>query len=236
MSIIILCPTRGRPEQFQRMLKSAKDTSTSVGVFPAFDYDEKDVHGYLGKDGDDIASLIFPSEIPTVYKWNFLAERAMKLDETKLFMLGSDDMYFDTPGWDKALLDHYNALENKIHAYAFLDSRDSNGTPHPVVTREYIQAMGYFIPPIFLHWFVDTWTVEICKSNDCFTHFRDYRLIHDKPSDKGNADETHSRIRQWGWHERDKWVNEKCQIFQKVEENRLRAKIYDINYSLGKFS
>jgi len=202
MSIAILCPTRAeRKAGVDRLINSASETLVRVFV------DDRDM-------------------MPTVQKWNDLSDYAMQDKSIKLFMLGSDDMYFDTPGWDKALLDHYNALENKIHVYHLQDSRDENGTPHPIVTREYIEAMGYFVPPIFLHWQIDTWTVAIAKYNNVFTHMRDYLLIHDKPNDRGNPDETHSRIRQWGWHERDKYVNDKCQNFLEYEKARLGSIIH----------
>lgn len=210
--IALLCPTRGRPTQYKRMEDSVKATA-------------KDVHVaiYRGTNGDDdYAGLKYPIDCPTVYMWNDLASRAGK---HKLCMLASDDIIFTIPGWDKALLDHYNALENKIHVYAFQDSRDPNGTPHIIVTREYIDAMGYFVPPIFVHWFVDTWTVEIAKANNCFTHLKDFLLVHEKPSDKGQADETHLRIRRNGWFERDKFVNDKCKVFLEFEKERLKGNI-----------
>lgn len=194
--IAVLVPTREeRKPGFMRLMNSAPQ-----GV--RFFHDDSDM-------------------MPTAHKWNRLAECAMQFTDLNLFMLGSDDMYFDTPGWDKALIDHYNALENKTHVYHLQDSRDVDGTPHPIVTREYIEAMGYFVPPIFLHWHVDSWTVQIAKANDCFTHLRDYKLVHDKPSDKGEFDETFNRIRQWGWRDRDQYVNDACQHFLAQEKRRL---------------
>lgn len=226
MTIAILCPTRGRPEKIHRMLRSAQETSSSIiqALIASADIDS-DIYMPTGIEKILVSAHTVPDNLPTAHKWNLLAEKCLQYDRIKLFMLGSDDMYFDTPGWDKSLLDHYNALENKIHVYALQDSRDPDGTPHPIVTREYIEALGYFVPPIFLHWFVDSWTVEIAKANGVFTHLKDYLLVHDKPSDKGVCDETHNRIRQWGWHERDKWVNEKCQHFLEHEKTRLCAAI-----------
>ncbi len=214
--IAILCPTRGRPEQLKRMVESVYATGSNKNVvYYGFSFGDKVPELMPG------VSHVFPDMLPTAQKWNTLAEIAMEFPEHKLFMLGADDMIFETPGWDKALIDHYNGLENKIHVYALQDSRDENGTPHVIATREYIEAMGYFVPPIFLHWFIDTWTVEIAKANGCFTHLRDFTLKHDKPSDKGQPDETFSRIRQWGWHERDKYVAEKCSHFLEFEKTRL---------------
>lgn len=213
--IAILCPTRGRPEQFKRMLDSV---DRKADVYAALDRSECSAYN---ETSNRHATIFTPDSMPTAHKWNLLAETALKDEYAKLFMLGADDMVFETPGWDKALIDHYNALENKIHVYALQDSRDEAGTPHVIVTREYIEAMGYFVPPIFLHWFIDSWTVEIAKANNCFTHLKQYSLRHDKPSDRGQPDETHSRIRQWGWHERDKYVNETMQHVLEAEKKRL---------------
>lgn len=197
MTIAILCPTRhDRQAGLDRLDKSIQDTQSHLF------YDDRDM-------------------MPTAQKWNDLAKCAMENQRYNLFMLGSDDMYFETPGWDKALLDHYNALENKIHVYSLRDSRDPEGTPHPIVTREYIEATGYFLPPIFLHWYVDSWTVGIAKANGCFTHKKDYLLVHDKPSDRGKGDDTHNRIRAWGWRERDEYVAKTCQHFLDAEKVRL---------------
>jgi len=215
--IAILCPTRGRPEQFNRMRQSIKDTTTSE-VF-LYAYSVENDYEWKG------ANVIVGPDYPTAHKWNVLAAAAIEYPETKLFILGADDMIFETPGWDKALIDHYNSLENKIHVYALQDSRDENGTPHVIVSREYIEALGYFVPPIFLHWFIDTWTVEIARDNNCFTHLREYSLRHDKPSDIGKPDETHSRIREWGWHSRDKYVNETMKHLLETETKRLKEKI-----------
>lgn len=211
--IAVLCPTRSRQDQYIRMLQSIESTVSSTIRIISASNDHLD--GYVEQR--------FPQDCPTVHMWNKLAEAAHKKDSAKLFMLGADDIIFETPGWDKAIIDHYNALENKIHVYHLQDSRDVDGTPHPIVTREYMDAMGYFVPPIFLHWFVDSWTVKIAKTNNCFTHFRDFKLIHDKPNDKGRefADETHNHIRHMGWLSRDEYVNDKCQNFLKEEIRRL---------------
>lgn len=209
MTIAILCPTKGRNHKLQRMIDSAISTKSdgpTLDFYIAYSSNKDLPQNTLGKN---VWVSEYADLLPTAQKWNWLADQAYLNQETKLLMLGADDMIFSTPLWDKALLDHYNALENKIHVYALRDSRDENGTPHPIVTREYIEAMGWFLPPYFLHWYVDSWTVGIAKLNNCFTHLKDYLLIHDKPSDKGQADATHTGIRAMGWHERDKWVNDK---------------------------
>lgn len=205
MSIAILCPSKGRPQQFKRMIESAdRMAEVKPNIYAAISKEEGDSYNeaieLLGK------VFLMPDGLPTVHKWNVLAEEAMKNPANKLFMLAADDVIFSTPLWDRALLEAYNKLGNKIHVFSLLDSRDPEGTPHPIVTREYIEAMGYFVPPIFLHWFVDSWTVQMARSAGVFTHLKEYLLIHDKPSDRGKPDSTHTGIRSMGWHDRDKWV------------------------------
>lgn len=214
--IAILCPTYRRPKLARRMWDSVNGAARVYFCTDSIDLMDCKLAGIEATD-----YIYADPMMPTAQKWNMLAEESMKDPANKLFMLGADDMIFETPGWDQALIDHYNSLENKIHVYALRDSRDDDGTPHYIVTREYIEAMGYFFPPLFLHWFGDTWTVSIARSNNCFTHFGDYKLTHDKPSDRGQPDQTHSRIRQFGWHKRDKYVAEKMAHILELEKKRL---------------
>jgi hypothetical protein len=225
MTIALLCPTRGRPEQCRRMWRSVMDTADQASLYYSI-AGSGYIYAMEYNDKFPAINVTLP-ESTTCYRWNMLAEAALKNPANKLFMLAADDMVFSTPCWDKALIDHYNALKNKIHVYALRDSRDENGTPHPIVTREYIEAMGYFLPPLFLHWHVDSWTVDIAKANGVFTHLKDYMLIHDKPSDRGQRDETHNRIRAMGWRERDQWVAEHCRHFLEYEKGRLHQHIHE---------
>ena len=218
--IAILCPTRGRPEQLRRMVESVAQTVSDpvyIAIAPTRPSDIylPDINGKT-----IISKFEYPDNLPTAQKWNNMAEAALK-SEANLFMLGSDDMYFATSGWDKALIDHYNALENKIHVYALQDSRDVDGTPHPVFTREWIEFWGYMLNPMWLHWYVDTWAVEIAKANNCFTHLRGFSLQHIKPSDEGRPDETHNRIRSFGWAERDRFVWKNSQPYLEFDKKRL---------------
>ena len=222
--LAILVPSRKRPEQLKRMIESvAVTTNLPIAIYVGLTSEEhmmdnednpyfKWVNEFYIKHNKriQIGTLFFPDNLPTAQKWNNLAEYAMKDPAIKLFMLGADDMYFTTPLWDEALIEHYEALECKLHVYALQDSRDSEGTPHPIMTREWVESLGYFVPPIFLHWKIDSWTVENAKFNEVFTHLKEFLLVHDKCNDKGLPDETHNKIRQSGWWERDMYVAKHC--------------------------
>lgn len=224
--IALLVPSRGRPEQLKRMIESARATANSdiliyvtLGHEDMGKYHEILDYNILGKS---VRLLDMPDNLPTAHKWDLMADDALNRPDIKLFMLGADDMIFSTPLWDSALIDHYNALDKKQHVFALQDSRDSEGTPHPIFTREWIDFWGYMVNPMWLHWYVDTWAVEIAKANNCFTHLRDFELVHKKPSDTGQGDSTHNRIREWGWNNRDKYVWEKSQDYLEFDKMKLR--------------
>lgn len=229
MSIALLCPTRGRPDKYKRMVESSIKTAIdprNVVHYTLLSQSDSEKYNVLWAAQNVKNKLgIFPDgegeNIPTVDKWNNMADRFIEDKEIKLFMLASDDIIFATPGWDKAILDHYEALNDKTHVYSLQDSRDISGHPHPICSREYVQKMGYFLPPIFLHWYVDVWTWTIAERNNICTHLKDYLLIHDKDNDRGQPDETHTRIRRNGWKDRDDYVNRTCKHFLEVETQRL---------------
>lgn len=218
--IALLCPSKGRPDKLKCMWESVQaTTSTRVKLYLAVS--QEDYAQYQQFQGPRAQITIMPELMPTVQKWNYLADIAMQESTNNIFFLAGDDMIFDTPGWDNAIAEHYHSLENKIYVYHLQDSRSKEGTPHPIVTRDYIKALGYMIPPIFVHWEIDVWTVAIAKANNCFTHFKDFKLIHDKDNDKGKPDQTHLGIRSYGWRERDAYVNEKMQHVLQEEIRKL---------------
>lgn len=218
--ISIICPTFGRPAKCRRMIDTAHATAHGdIQILLGVGGEDNSQHNAENHWGYDItgASAMHFRLCPTVFVVNYLAMKT----KSDLIMVVGDDAIFTTPHWDKALIEHYQQLKNKIHVYSLRDSRDENGTPHPIVTKEYLGAMGYLFTPIFLHWYADTWLTETAKHNNIFTHLKDYMLVHDKSSDAGQADITHTRIRDFGWQNRDKTVNDSCLHILELEKKRL---------------
>lgn len=239
--IALLCPTRGRPDKFKAMVASVVATTSEIVTVYAILQSEEDIKSYdvehiMCENGNKKVELITFTitdvDCPTVHLWNKLAELAHDDKDRKhsMFMLASDDIIFSTKGWDVELIKLYNALDNKIHVFSLQDSRIHDdgmtlSTPHPIVTREYMHAMNYFLPPLFLHWYVDTWTVSIARHNSVFTHLPDFLCTHDKIRQASNIDETHVRLRKRGWRERDRYVNNTCRHLLSSEKLRLQGKL-----------
>lgn len=228
--IAILCPTMGRPEicktMIESIIKTAFDMNSIIIYLGITEGDEtKQAYIDLVKEYKErklqIGLYEFPDwTLPMCH--NKLSEIAK--DQELHYGMG-DDCLFVTPGWDKALIDAYEKLDNKIHVFSLLDNRDPKGMPASIITKAYIDAMGWRLPPYFMHWYCDTWTAEIAKACNILTHLKDYMLVHDKKSEQGIKDATYHRVRQRGGVDRDGWINQKCQHFLDVEKARLMEAI-----------
>jgi hypothetical protein len=204
------------------MWDSARKTASfpdKLTLLAGVDHSEVDLYRQAASDCG--ASVFAVPDWGVVQTINEIAMHGVKHFDADLYFIVGDDTVFATPEWDRALLEHYAALECKAHVYALRDSRDEDGTPHPIGTREYVKAMGYLYTPIFIHFCPDVWMAEIGRANGCFTHLKDYLLVHDKPSDRGQPDETHRRVRDRGYLNRDMYVSASCRHFLEAEKDRL---------------
>lgn len=199
----ICVPTRQRPAEYARMRESVMDTIKTANVL-IYSSVQGDPKGYT-HEADHYA----PDYMPTVYRWNLLAKMAFE-QRCDFIMLGSDDMKFLDAGWDDALIEAHDgiSLARPDCVFHLQDTRDVNGTPHPIISRELYEQQKFLISPAFLHWFGDTVLVSFAKAKQAFVHIRSHRLDHIKPSDIGMGDSTHNSIRRAGWYERDKQVYE----------------------------
>lgn len=226
-SIAILCPTMGRPDICKLMIESVRKTAFNL----------KDIIIYLGlTEGDETRDkytdmVIKYKELNVQIGLYEFPDWTMPMCHNELSKIAAkhelhygmgDDCMFVTPGWDQALVEVYEKLENKIHVFSLLDNRDSKGMPAPVITKAYIDVMGWRIPPYFMHWYCDTWTTEIAKACGILTHLKDYILVHDKRVEKGIMDDTYWRVRKRGAVDRDAYVDQNCHHWLEVEKERLR--------------
>lgn len=158
MKISILCPTRGRPENVLRLLKSLQDTST---VIPETVF-------YI--DDDDVfpSSLPFPDvkiirgpRIKMSQMWNECAKSATG----EILMIGADDIVFKTKGWDGQVRRAFAAFPDRL-VFVHGDDciyQEKFGT-HGFLHRNWTEATGYVCPPYFSADFVDTWWNEIANA------------------------------------------------------------------------
>jgi hypothetical protein len=149
--------------------------------------------------------LCGPDRSP-VYSWNLLAEKA-KYD--LLFLMG-DDAWFETQDWVPKIVEIFDQYPDKIaFVYPSLDGQPWQGghlttehCPHFVIHRNWVNALGYFIPPQFWHWYIDTYYRDVSKLIN-----RRHRTTAIKvPTHVDLEDTTGQRKDRLSNRERDHWL------------------------------
>lgn len=157
--ISLLVPTRGRPNEFYRMATSALETATHVSrveIVTYLDDDDPDVYCYQPVNGNfyHVRPRILLSET-----WNYCYERA----KGPIYMHCGDDIVFRTPGWDTVVRRTFAESEDKlilVHGDDCSPNTDALAT-HGFLHRRWIEAVGYFLPPLFSSDWNDVWLTEV---------------------------------------------------------------------------
>ena len=150
MKISLLCPTRLRPESMERVWKSAQETAD----------DPSSIEIVFYMDNDDPLSISKFQELDTPESNNrvlgILGERILlssmwnecqKVATGDIFMLLGDDIVFRSPHWDTYVREHFNSIDDKISLlYGRDGNQDERLSTHPFVHKNWIQAVGYFVP------------------------------------------------------------------------------------------
>ena len=167
--ISILCPTRGRPQFMEEMVGTACDQSTRVPVFPNLQFifyiDEddsesismkQDLKNYFQGDLDVVhVDAVIGPRINLSEAWNRCYEKA---DGDILFHAG-DDLLFRTRGRDEMVRLQFRESKDKI---LFVGGQDGLHPPenhfitHGFLHRNWVETVGYFVPPYFSSDYNDT--------------------------------------------------------------------------------
>lgn len=170
-TISVIVPTRGRPEMFERMYRSLVDTVTyprQVEVVARLDDDDETKAFYPADDGHhrfiDTSVRIKYGNGPRCLlseAWN----SCIGFAKGEIFMHCGDDITFDTPGWDVEVRKAFDETPDKI-LFAYGNDLGPHGETfgtHGFVHRRWVEAVGYFLPPLFSSDWNDVWLNEVAE-------------------------------------------------------------------------
>jgi len=178
--ISICCPSRGRPGLAARMVESINRTvskPSNVEIMLYLNDDDEKLQEYK-QNIDKKYYTIGPNQ-STCLTWNQLANKASH----DILFLAGDDIQFVTKDWDKNIIRAFDQHADKICMVVPFDGNgkgkgknllpnnepytltegDVAGSPHFALHRNWIKALGYFVPPFFWHWYVDTYTQTVAR-------------------------------------------------------------------------
>ena len=153
MRILLATPTRGRPDSFIEMVRSARATASKpqdLAIIARVDKDDPTRRGYFTERGFGVTQGKRLS-LPRV--WNEMA----KTHRFDIFMMCADDIRFRTTGWDEEVRAAFEQWPDRIgHVYGDDGFQGERLATHSFVSKEWIEAVGYYLPEVLLGDYVDT--------------------------------------------------------------------------------
>ncbi len=148
--ISICLPTRGRPESFKNMCVSVLDNAfdpDNIEFVVYRDNDDTSVYEHVGNYKEVVGDRIIQSQ---------MYNECLKAAEGPIYMFAADDIIFYTKDWDKSVKEAFDNSADKIifvHPRGRNDNFGSVGFLH----KNWIDTVGYFLPPYFTAGKSDRW-------------------------------------------------------------------------------
>lgn len=169
MRISLLLPTRQRPAQLTRLTRSVISTATDPGAIELVTYIDNDDPSYDALEFDiDWVRVRGDRHIDGLVNLSVMWNRCYDNSSGDIVMHCGDDIVFRTHGWDDVVRHAFRRVEDRI-LFAF--GRDGiqdgrNFGTHGFVHRNWIDAVGYFVPPYFVSDFNDTFLNDVSQLID----------------------------------------------------------------------
>jgi hypothetical protein len=156
--ISLLVPTRKRHEKLKRMIDSVRATVLNDVEILCYVTPDDDSYG-MASEWD--AKFVEGPRMKHSDLWNALLPHATG----DILQQTADDVIYRTPAWDRYIEDTFSLVSDRILlAYGYDGSPNGeNFATLPFVSREWVNAVGYFTGPGFTADFSDTWPFDVAK-------------------------------------------------------------------------
>ena len=191
--ISILTPTRKRPDDMRGLVETCVSTCDHIEDLEFVFYIDEDDSESMNeaenlKDLADV-KIVVGKRIVLSKMWNVCHENA----RGDIFMHCGDDLRFRTESWDTKVRDKFDSIPDKI---AFVFGSDGYWKPgvfgtHGFLHKNWVDTVGYFVPPYFSSDYNDTWLNEVSKMIDRHVHVDIYTEHLHFINGKHERDQTH---------------------------------------------
>ncbi|MFH1868396.1 MAG: hypothetical protein ABH843_05450 [Candidatus Omnitrophota bacterium] len=210
-TISLLCPTRGRPKKVERFFSSIYRTAympERVEILFYMDSDDscKDEYkNFFNKAKKRFVRLkrcrVLTGEPTSILKaWAIMAKEC----EGDLMIVANDDQVYVDYGWDDRLDEEVRKFPDDIFCMWFNDS--NVGGEHscfPIVSRRWVQTLGYYSPGIFKFLHIDTWIWDIARKINRLHYIPDVLVEHLAWEHKKAALDNTTQRHRAGAHSKD---------------------------------
>jgi hypothetical protein len=201
--LVVLVPSRGRPEAARTLVQAFKATCTA-DTFLSFVVDADDpsrAEYESAADGVRVGVMVTASHT-MVEALNLAAAQIFDLPPFAVGFMGDDHMP-RTVGWDSAYLD---ALRELGTGMVFGDDliQHQNLPTQIAMTADIVRALGYMAPPELTHLCVDNFWLRLGNGLGRLRYLPDVVVEHRHPvAGTAAMDEGYARVNAITMYERD---------------------------------
>jgi hypothetical protein len=181
--LLVIVPSRGRPQSVARLLDSVHATSRArTHVHVAVDEDDEELPRYeavmaMAGAEDDVLER-GPRKGLAAWTNEIAMRRARQYPYLASF---GDDHVSRTPGWDAALIRGIQDMGGTGLVYPWDGTRED--VPEAVVlSADIVQVLGWMCEPSLSHWFVDNVWADLGRGAGCIRHLRAIAVDHVHPA------------------------------------------------------
>ena len=234
----ILTPTRNRPNNCERFIKSVYNsarTKKNVEMLFYVDNDDPAINAYKSLDwhaqkeyeGFKNIKFIYGEPKSVSVSWNDLAAECIG----DVLIMGNDDLVYQTDGWDEKLDQELNIYKDDNIYVAWMND-NINFERHcafPIVSRQWYECLGRFTPGCFNFGYNDTFIFEVGQMlGRChYIPFIKAEHLHFSTG-KSEMDDTYARNRtqeKGNLYAKDKLIFDKTRAVRQKDRDRLRELI-----------
>lgn len=230
MSIVVLCPSRGRPDKAAEMVQSFRDTTLRLDttIVVVVDADDPTLDGYarhwpLGLPERPFLMVLKPGETGDLTRATNTAASRVWDDDDIIGHVG-DDHRFRTVGWDRTIAD---ALASPGIAYGD-DGFQGKRLPTAVFMSSVIpRTLGWYALPGSRHLYIDRTWKTLGEAAGCLRYLPSVSIEHMHPeAGKAEWDDGYRLANSAGAFGHDKhayltWVHDEME----ADVARVRAAI-----------
>jgi len=179
IKISILCPSRGRPKNLERLIISARETASKPDEIEFLFYIDDDDTTFtdfnLKKYIDFNCKIIHGKRMWISVAHNFLYSQA----SGEIIMAAADDFVFQSKNWDTIVSDtFYNSADNLILVYGSdVGTYKNNLAIYGFFHRDWIETVGYWTYPARGSLY-DLWSFEVAKEIGRLVYLPDLEIAH----------------------------------------------------------
>lgn len=192
--MLVIVPTRGRPENVVRLEQAIKDTRTTRADFLyVVDHDDPKAEEYVRMGLNRL--IVIHERLRLGGTLNWAARKYADLYDAIGFM--GDDHLPRTPFWDLRVLDALDVETGQAPRVVYgNDLLQGANLPTAVFMHSrIIQALGYMVPPGMIHLYLDNFWKELGQSLNGLVYLPDVVIEHMHPvAGKADWDDRYAEV------------------------------------------